>query len=87
VIPLTHNVAVGAIHFLVLGPLLTALTTKKLAQHVAAWAWWAYQPTVVLLAAPLVLRDALPGTWPSITSAVGGTSVLAWWSVVLLKRP
>lgn len=84
-VPNAHDVGVGAIHFLVLGPLLMALAWRLLADGVRAWGWWGYLAAVALLAGPLVVRGmgAAQGAWVGVASAIGGTGVLVWWGVVL----
>jgi hypothetical protein len=86
-VPNAHDVGVGAIHFLVLGPLLMALAWRRLAEGVSAWAWWVYLAAVALLAGPLVVRGmgVATGAWVGVGSAVGGTGVLLWWGVTLAR--
>lgn len=86
-VPNTHDVGVGAIHFLVLGPLLMALAWRKPGGGVREWGWWVYLAAVALLAGPLVARGLGAGAaWTALASAVGGTGVLIWWGVVLGTR-
>lgn len=87
VVPLTHDVAIGAIHFLVLGPLLSALARDHLMPTVSPRAWWWHHGGVVLLSAPLVLRGAfgMDAWWTGIASALGGSVVVGWWLAALAR--
>lgn len=86
-VPLTHDVAIGAIHFLVLGPFLSALAHRGLSASVPSGAWWWHHLGVALLAGALVWRGgiapavgATTGTaGAAVVSAIGGTIVVGWW--------
>ncbi len=85
-VPLVHDSAIAAVHFLVLGPLLSALVARNLAAGLPSWAWWLYHGAVALLAAPLAWRALWGGGWTGLASAVGGTAVVLWWGAVLGRR-
>jgi hypothetical protein len=86
-VPLTHDVAIGAIHFLVLGPFLSALAHRWISPSLPMQAWWWHHGGAALLAGPLVLRALVPaaGAWTGIASAIGGTIVVTWWVSVLTR--
>lgn len=92
VIPLTHDVAIGAIHFLVLGPFVPSLTRSRIAAQLPPWAWWIHHGATAALAAPLLLRGAgwihapSGGAMMGIASAIGGSALAAWWLAVLARR-
>lgn len=86
-IPLTHDVAIGALHFLILGPLLSALARDRFTPALAPNTWWWHHAAVLLLCAPLLLRGiTATGRSAGIASAIGGTAVVAWWLAVLARR-
>jgi hypothetical protein len=85
-LPAVRDVAVGAVHFLVLGPLLMSLAAPSVAAAAPEKWWWVYLVAVGTLAGPLVWRAlgvASPGT--AVASAIGGTAVLLWWVVLLVQ--
>lgn len=85
-LPNTRDVAVGAVHFLVLGPLLMAIATPTLAAGVRERAWWIYLAAVSALAGPLLLRAfGLAPQGSAIASAIGGTALLLWWGITLAQ--
>lgn len=88
VVPLTHDVAIGAIHFLVLGPFLSALAHGRLTPELPPNRWWWHHGGVLLLSAPLILRGTLPveGRWTGIAAALGGSAVVTWWLLALMHR-
>ncbi len=86
VVPNVRDVAIGAVHFLVLGPLLPSLATPHLVPAPNARAWWLHLAAVTLLAAPLVWRGVAGGSaWTATASAMGGTAVVAWWVARVLS--
>jgi hypothetical protein len=86
VLPNTRPVALGAIHFLVLGPVLASLSTLWLPRSPPRWAWWLGHAFLSTMSASLVLQAFVPTTWTWTVAALGGTGVLVWWSVVLLAQ-
>jgi len=85
-LPNAHPVVIGAIHFLVLSPILGSLAPAWLQQQPSDAAWWIYHGAVALLAGPLVAQGVGAGPWTAIASAVGGTLVLLWWGTVLFRQ-
>lgn len=87
IVPLTHDVAIGALHFLILGPMISALARHQFTPALASAAWWWHHAAVMLLCAPLLLRGVVvTGQWTSSASAIGGTAVVVWWLAVLARR-
>lgn len=81
-LPNTRPVAIGATHFLILGPVLNSLTGPYLGR-VGSTAWALNLVAVALLAGPLVLQGLGAGTWTMTASAVGGSGVVIWWLAAL----
>ena len=82
-LPNVRPVVIGAIHFLVLGPLLASMAPLWLQRSVPVRAWCVSHLGVVLLAAPLLVQGLGAGPWNLDLSALGGSVVLAWWLVAL----
>ena len=84
-LPNTRPVVIGAIHFLVLSPVLGSLMPLWLRRDLPVWAWWVYHGFVVLLAAPLAAIGLGLGAGARMlnASALGGTLVLLWWLLAL----
>lgn len=85
-IPNVRPAVLGALHFLVLGPVLLSLTRQRwsLASPFALAAGFV---AVGLLTAPLVLQALDVTRWTMEVSALGGTLVLAWWFVAVVVAP
>ena len=81
-LPNSRPVAIGAIHFLVLSPVLESLLPPRVREAARPWAWLIYHAGVALLAGPLVLQGVGQGAWTMLASAIGGTVVVAWWGVL-----
>lgn len=82
-VPNVRPVALGAIHFLVLGPVLSSLAPLWLPKDPPAWAWYLGHAGWGTMSMALVAQ-AFGGdarTW--LIAAVGGTATLLWWLVVL----
>lgn len=82
-LPNTRPVALGAIHFLVLGPVLAVLMRHTLRRRPPAWAWWLGHASWGSMSAALVAQAFTAATWTWTAAAASGTAVLAWWAVVL----
>ncbi len=78
-LPTTRPVVIGAIHFLVLGPVLGSLAPGWLPRRIPAWSWWLELAGVLLLSLPLVAQGLGAGPWTLDASAIGGSWVLLWW--------
>lgn len=85
-LPDRHPVVIGAIHFLILSPVLGTFALIWRPQLAPPWAWWLYHGAVGLLCAPLVLRGFGADVWTLFISAAGGLGVLCWWVWVLVPR-
>lgn len=83
-LPNTRSVMIGAIHFAVLGPVLATLAESWLRGRLPVWAWWLSHASAAALAGPLVAQGLGTGFWTATASAIGGSCVLAWWTLVLL---
>jgi hypothetical protein len=84
ILPNVRPVAIGAIHFMILGPVVASLAPTVLRRApVPEPAWWLGHGLVALLSVPLVLQGMGAGAWTLTASALGGTGVLAWWAWVL----
>jgi len=79
-LPNTRPVALGAIHFLVLGPALGTLVPPLLRRGVPDVAWLAGYGAAAALAIPLVAQGLGAGMWTLDASAVGGSLVVVWWA-------
>jgi hypothetical protein len=87
IVPFTHEVAIGALHFLILGPMMSALARHRFTPALAPAAWWWHHAAVLLLCVPLLLRGVIStGQWTSLAAAIGGTAVVVWWLAVLARR-
>jgi len=90
-VPNVRPVALGAIHFLILGPVLGSLAPLWLQTPPPTWAWWLGHASWGAMSAALVLQAfvASPATWT--VAALGGTATLLWWALVLaqswVRRP
>lgn len=84
-LPNARPVVVGAIHFLVLAPVLGSLVPAWLPRPLPEAGWWVGHGMVVLLTAPLVLQGMGGRAWTLTASALGGTGVVTWWGWALLR--
>ncbi len=87
VLPNVRPVAIGAIHFMILGPVLASLAPLVLRRApVSDRAWWIGHGFAALLSVPLVLQGLGSGAWTLSASALGGTGVVGWWGWALLRQ-
>lgn len=82
VLPNTRPVALGATHFLVLGPLLGSAAPLIVARPPSDRAALVGLGCATVLAAPLVAQGFGAAGWTSGVSAVGGAATLVWWGWV-----
>ncbi|TPV95968.1 MAG: hypothetical protein B7733_07170 [Myxococcales bacterium FL481] len=84
-LPNVRPVALGAIHFLILGPVLASVAPLWLAPPPAAWRWWIGHGLCGAMAAALGLQafTANPLTWT--VAATAGTGTLLWWIWALIE--
>lgn len=85
-IPNVRPVVIGAIHFVVLGPIMGTLAPLWLRRPPSELAWWLNYVAVGVLAVPLVVQGMGVGSWTSTVSAIGGSWVLTWWFVVMVRQ-
>lgn len=83
-LPNTRPVALGAIHFLVLGPVLGSLAPVWLRRNPPDGVWWVGHLTWATMAAALVAQGLGAGAWTWTVAAVGGTATLVWWVGVMV---
>jgi hypothetical protein len=85
---LTNNrvTAIGAIHFLILAPVLSTLAPGLLRRPVPSWAWFLEYAFAGVLGGSLVAQGAGAGAWTLTASALGGTAVVLWWIIVLIAQ-
>lgn len=81
-VPNVRAAVLGALHFLVLGPVLLSLTRERWSS--SPFAVTAGFVAVGLLTLPLVLQALDVTRWTMEVSALGGTLVLAWWFVAVV---
>ncbi|MEL7370349.1 MAG: hypothetical protein AAFN74_15630 [Myxococcota bacterium] len=86
VVPNVRPVALGAIHFVILGPVLASLAPVWLRNPPAPWAWWFGHALWGTMSAALVLQAFVPAPWTWTVAALGGTMTLFWWSLVLWSQ-
>lgn len=86
VLPNTRSVALGAVHFLILGPVLATLAPVWLTRPPPAWAWWLGHLAWGTMSAALVLQAFVTSSWTWFAAAVGGTATLVWWSSSLVRE-
>lgn len=79
-LPNVRPVVIGAIHFLILSPVLGSLAAARLPHPLPQRAWWFNHAFVAMLAAPLAAQGFGAGAWTMTLSAIGGTGVVIWWS-------
>jgi hypothetical protein len=82
-LPNVRPVALGATHFLILGPVLSTLAPTWLLRSPPPWAWWLGHASWGAMSGALVLQAFMPLAWTWTAAAIGGTATLLWWSVVL----
>lgn len=83
ILPNSRPVVIGAIHFMVLSPILGTLARTWLHRRLPEPAWWILHALVALLAGPLVIQGMGGGVWTLSASAAGGVGVVLWWGWAL----
>ena len=86
VMPNTRPVALGAIHFLILGPILATLAPLWLRRAPSARAWWVGHGLWGTMSAALVAQAFVTGAWTWTVAALGGTGTLVWWAWYLIRQ-
>lgn len=81
-LPDTRPVALGAIHFLVLGPVLASLSPEAWTRGLPDGGWWASHALAAAMSAALVAQGLGAGPWTWTASAVAGTAFAVGWLAV-----
>jgi len=82
-LPNVRPVGLGAIHFLVLGPVLASSAGDWLPRTPPDWAWWVGHLAWGAMSGALVAQGLGAGAWTWTAAAVGGTATALWWGVAL----
>lgn len=85
-LPNARPVVIGAIHFTLLSPVLISLVVGWLDDDQPQALYLLYHGCVALLGGPLAAQGVGAGAWTLWASALGGTGVLLWWTVILFRR-
>ncbi len=85
-LPNTRPVALGAIHFLILGPVLAGLAPSVLRSPPPAWAWWLGHGLWGTMSGALVAQAFTSHGWTWTVAAIGGTGTVAWWGAVVVVQ-
>lgn len=85
-LPNTRPVALGAVHFLILGPVMAVLAPRALQVDPPAWAWWLGHALWGSMSAALVAQAFVSGAWTWTAAALGGTGTLLWWAAAIFAR-
>lgn len=83
-IPNIRPVALGAIHFLILGPILGTTAPLWLRRSPPVWLWCCGHLSWGIMSAALVLQAFVSETWTWTAAAWGGTATVLWWVVALI---
>ncbi|MCP4804636.1 MAG: hypothetical protein GY913_25650 [Proteobacteria bacterium] len=86
VLPNTRPVALGATHFLILGPVLATAAPLWLRRPPPGWVWCIGHVLWGGMSGALVLQAFGAGAWTYTAAAIGGTGTLIWWAVVLIQQ-
>jgi hypothetical protein len=85
-LPNVRPVALGATHFLILGPVLGTLAPVWLRRQPPLWAWWCGHALWGLMSAALVAQAFVAAPWTWTAAALGGTGALLWWGAVMILQ-
>jgi len=85
-LPSQRSIVIGAIHFLVLGPVILSLVEPLLRQVVNPWGWWLGLLSVTGLTVPLVWHGLTGEPQALFLSAWGGSGVASWWIILLVRE-
>jgi hypothetical protein len=86
VLPNTRPVALGAIHFLILGPILATLAPLWMRRPPSPGAWWFGHALWGAMSAALVAQAFVADRWTWIAAAAGGTGAALWWLWALVRQ-
>ncbi len=83
-LPNTHSVALGAIHFLILGPVICSLAPRWLRRQPPVWLWSLGHVLWGSMSFALVMQAFVDGAWTWKMAAYAGSGIALWWSGVLV---
>lgn len=86
VLPDSRPVALGAIHFLILGPILATLAPLWMRHPPAPWVWWLGHALWGTMSAALVAQAFVADAWTWTVAAAGGTGAALWWVWALARQ-
>ena len=82
-LPNTRPVALGAIHFLILGPVLATLAPLWLKRPPPSWMWWLGHLSWGSMSAALLAQEFVASSWTWTIVAASGLATTLWWLLVL----
>jgi hypothetical protein len=85
-IPNIRPVALGATHFLILGPVLGTLAPLWLPRPPSDRMWWLGHAAWGAMSAGLVFQAWVTAPWTWQLAAAGGTGTVLWWGWVLATQ-
>ncbi len=85
-LPNSRSVALGAIHFLILGPVLATLAPHWLPRELPDWAWWLGHGLWGSMSGALVAQAFTLAPWTWSAAALAGTGTLVWWVAALIAQ-
>lgn len=84
-LPNTRPVALGAIHFLILGPILATLAPLWMRRPPPPRMWWLGHGLWGAMSAALVLQAFIADRWTWTAAALGGTGTALWWLWAVIR--
>lgn len=85
-LPNTRPVALGAIHFLILGPILATLAPSWMRRPPSARMWWLGHGLWGAMSAALVAQAFVAERWTWTAAAIGGTGTALWWLWAVIRQ-
>jgi len=86
ILPNTRPVALGAIHFLILGPVLATLAPLWFRCPLPEWVWWLGHASWGGMSAALIAQEFITSPWTWKIAAIGGTMTALWWMFALIYQ-
>ena len=83
VLPNTRTVALGTIHFLILGPVLATLAPLWLERPPPPWMWWLGHASWGAMSAALLAQEFIQSPWIWTIAITGGAATVIWWALAL----
>ncbi|MGF1512037.1 MAG: hypothetical protein ACFB9M_21305 [Myxococcota bacterium] len=84
-LPNRRPVIIGAIHFVILAPVLQSLMPLILRHAPSTTGWLLHHAAVALMSGALVAQGLGRPSWTSTLAAVGGTAVIGWWMILMFR--